>query len=394
MVNLNVQAFAFVIDSALTIDGEHRFVVVTTSLSSWDESYEPPSSREAAQLLIELGTLFSLESQLTGGFLSALMLPVYNIMKLKPQLPLPRLTRTFNAPAATSGCIRDCVSNYVSNLSYYMTLSICPSSLSSAIWSVFWEPGIDCNLVSAWLGSIHNVIQPILKAGDFEMLAKVFALYRPRLAPLWLGIALLGCPEFIDMIESYLATLEERPFFCRLSRPDPGVAAWTGSPQSFLDEAGSGCYIKDGEVLLSRSDLYRLRFNYCWLSSGSATAPFGWQPIGSVRKKDVEPELQEHLEEWRPRKFLRWIWYTRSGKIEHGFCDKYKDSSEASGVLSSLDRSMIEIPSGSSCAVKVWPSKEATWRILLWGSRTASGDEDSIEAITKHEWPKDARQLL
>jgi hypothetical protein len=375
---------------ATIYEGDYRFVIVTTSLRSWDENYEPPS-REAAQLLIELGTLFGLESQITGGFLSALMLPVHNIMKLKPQLPVPRLTKTFNAPAAISGCIRDCVLNYVSNLSYYMTLSICPSSLSSAIWSVFWEPGIDCNLVSAWLGSIHHVIQPILKAGDFEMLAKVFALYRPRLAPLWLGIALLGCPEFTGMIESYLTTLEERPFFCRLSRPDPDVAAWTGSPQSFLDEAGSGCYIKDGEVLLSRSDLYRLRFNYCWLSSRSATAPFGWQPIGSVRKKDVEPELQEHLEEWRPRKFLRWIWYTRSGKIEHSFCDKYQDTTETSGVLSSLDHSMIEIPNGPSCVVKLWPSKEATWRILVWGSRTASGDKDSIEAITKHEWLKDAR---
>jgi hypothetical protein len=376
---------------ATIYEGDYRFVVVATSLRSWDENYEPPSSGEATQLLIELGTLFGLESQITGGFLSALMLPVHNIMKLKPQLPLPRLTKAFNAPPAMSGYIRNCVSNYASNLSYYMTLSICPSSLSSAIWSVFWEPGTNCNLVSAWLGSIHHAIQPILKAGDLEMLAKVFALYRPRLAPLWLGIALLGCAEFMGMIESYLTTLEERPFFCRLSRPDPDVAAWIRSPQSFLDEAGSGCYIKDGEVLLSRSDLYRLRFNYCWLSSRFATAPFGWQPIGSVRKKDVEPELQEQLEEWRPRKYLRWIWYTREEKIEHSFCDKHQDTTETSRMLSSLDHSITEISSGTSCTIKLWPSKEATWRILVWGSRTASGDEDSIEAITKHEWLKDAR---
>ena len=248
---------------ATIYEGDYRFVVVATSLRSWDENYEPPSSREATQLLIELGTRFGLESQITGGFLSALMLQVHNIMKLKPQLPLLRLTKAFDAPTAMSGCIRDCVSNYVSNLSHYMALSICPSSLSSAIWSIFWELGTDCNLVSVWLGSIHHAIQPILDAGDLEMLVKMFALYRPRLAPLWLSIALLGCNEFTDMIESYLTTLEERPFFCRLSRPDLDVATWTGSPQSFLDEVGLGCYFKDGEVLLSRSDLYHLRFNYC-----------------------------------------------------------------------------------------------------------------------------------
>jgi hypothetical protein len=38
------------------------------------------------------------------------------------------------------------------------------------------EPGVYCNLVSAWLGSIHQMIKPILKPGDMERLAKVFAL--------------------------------------------------------------------------------------------------------------------------------------------------------------------------------------------------------------------------
>jgi hypothetical protein len=258
------------------------------------------------------------------------------------------------------------------------------------MWSIFWEPGLDCNLASAWLGSIYHVIKPILQAGNLEMLAKVFALCRPRLAPVWLGIAILGCTEFAGMIESYLTTLEERPFSCRMSRPDPDVAAWTGSPQSFLDEEGSGCYIKDGEVLLSRSDLYRLRFNYRLLSSNFETAPFGWQPNGSVRKKDIEPELQEQLEKWCPRKFLRWIWYTRQGKIEHSFRDKHQDTKETSSV-SSPEHPTTELSSGTCCAVRLCPSKEATWRTLVWGSRMASGDEDSIEVITKHKWLRDAR---
>jgi hypothetical protein len=72
-----------------------------------------------------------------------------------------------------------------------------------------------------------------------------------------------------------------------------------------LDEEGSGCYIKEREVLLSRSDLVCPRFNYRYLSDTSKNPAFGWQPLGRVKKEDVEPKLQERLEEWRPRTLLR-----------------------------------------------------------------------------------------
>jgi hypothetical protein len=42
-----------------------------------------------------------------------------------------------------------------------------------------------------------------------ERLAKVFALCRPQLALLWLGIFLYGYTEVIDIIGSYLKTLKE-----------------------------------------------------------------------------------------------------------------------------------------------------------------------------------------
>jgi hypothetical protein len=46
--------------------------------------------------------------------------------------------------------------------------------MGSIIWSIFWEPGVECNLVSVWFGSILEVIRPIIKAGNVEMLAKIF----------------------------------------------------------------------------------------------------------------------------------------------------------------------------------------------------------------------------
>ncbi|OBT60217.1 hypothetical protein VE03_10582, partial [Pseudogymnoascus sp. 23342-1-I1] len=59
--------------------------------------------------------------------------------------------------------------------------------LDSAIWGVFWEPGVGCNLVSAWFRPILDNLTPIIKSGNFELLTQVMALRRPKLASLWLG---------------------------------------------------------------------------------------------------------------------------------------------------------------------------------------------------------------
>lgn len=117
------------------------------------------------------------------------------------------------------------------------------------------------------------------------MLAKIFACRRPRLAPLWLGVLLCGCAEVVDAIESYLSTLNDLPWM----RPDPDVAAWTGSHQSFFDEAVSGPYMFPDDMV-PRADLLRHRFNYR-ITDSADIVHFGWQPFGDVKKADVEPEL-------------------------------------------------------------------------------------------------------
>jgi hypothetical protein len=55
------------------------------------------------------------------------------------------------------------------------------------------------------------------------------------------------------MVESYLTTLEEQPEFTRASQPDSVAAAWLGCRQSFLDEAGLGCYEENGTRMLSQA---------------------------------------------------------------------------------------------------------------------------------------------
>lgn len=246
-----------------------RFIVATDAPFSFLPHERPPYSCEAADLLTEFCTLFdfgstvadheeSLETlqQPTAAFLAALVLPLYNEMGLQPQLPMPSITTAHRSHATSPECIRD----YVDDILYYMTLSIHPASVGSIIWSIFWEPGVDCNLVSAWFGSILEVVRPIIEASDLEVIAKIFMARRQSPALLWFGIFILGDLEFLNKIISYLETHDEQPGGS-LSWPDVDVAVWTGSKQSFLDEDALGSY-ESNSAQVPRSDLLRNRFNF------------------------------------------------------------------------------------------------------------------------------------
>jgi hypothetical protein len=296
------------------------------------------------------------------------------------------------------------IQDYFNDLPYFMTLSICPRYLGSAIWSIFWEPGIQCNLASAWLGSIHQVIKPLLEAGDMEMLAKTFAFRKPQLAPLWFGIFLCGCTEVIDMIGSYLTTLQEMPLheqaqYGTWARPDPDVAVWTGSHQSFFDEDSSGLYVdKNAEV--PRADVLRHRFN-SQLGDDTQIVHFGWEPFGTIKKTEIEIELWPRLEcQPQPRKYIHWIWSLAKDRssIEPGFRrDKGRPVKYVAGELASA-RSTIVIPSGFCYEVRLEPSRVATFRIFDWGSKMTSG-ERSVDAIAmpkgikQHPWLVDEREF-
>lgn len=374
-------------------NGDSRFIITTTRSIEGFGSEMPPSPAEALDLLIEFCQLYPFGSQPIAGFLAALMLPFHNQEGLQPQLPKPRITGNWNKEPALSDNIRD----YFNDLPYYMTLSICPRYLGSAIWSIFWEPGVQCNLVSPWLGSIHQVIQHLLVAGDMEGLAKVFALRRPRLAPLWLGMFLCGCPEVINMIESYLTTLNEQPDDGSCAQPNPNVAVWTGSHQSFLDERCSGPY-QDLDAEVSRADMLRHRFNFR-LGDDSIIVHHGWEPCGKIRKQDIEPELWPSLEcQPRPRIYIHWIWWLARGKkpkkkIERGY---RSDKPHMEFVVPELvlPKSIATIPNGLTYNVALKPSKQATFWILLDGSQMALQDQSLedmvVPGMRQHPWMVDA----
>jgi hypothetical protein len=212
--------------------GNVRFVVVTTDGPvAFALNEPPPSSSEATELLIEFCSLYGLlapehkckgqQTELSppiAAFLAALALPFSRYDGLQPQFPAPSLRR----PSKDSGTHESAASSIrqcASDLRYYMTLSMDPRSVGSVLWSIFWQPDIECNLVSPWLSSTLSALKRPLDSRNIMLLAKVFALRRSRISLWWLGVFLLGDLVILDRITRYLETLEERWGFGSLARP-------------------------------------------------------------------------------------------------------------------------------------------------------------------------------
>lgn len=280
-------------------------------------------------------------------------------------------------------------------------------SVGSAIWSIFWESGIQSNATSAWLGSIHEVLLPLLESADILLLAKVFAIRNAKLAPLWLGFLTCGSSQVLEMIQCYLTTHQEHlQYSC--GHPDPNVAIWTGSKQSFLDEECSGAY-EDPNSLISAADVLRHRFNFRLAVQDAFF--FGWPPPGFLRKEALERELWPRLESPSPsRRYEYWVWWlTRDKKVvEKGFShdrrahahrnsssDLAVDSTRADHLpLPAMVVSLSDVVSVGIVKQKL--SRKATIRALQMGSWEASGDRtlDSMGIeVRKHKWLKDERGL-
>ncbi|KAF4485715.1 hypothetical protein FAGAP_11438 [Fusarium agapanthi] len=289
----------------------------------------PPSSIEAMELLIELCRLFGLgidSTRLTdfepmppykASFLAALALPFYNFMELQPQLPHPRLAKPRNNSTFDSSHEQQ-LRGYLCHIRYFMTLSAHPPSIGSILWSVFWQPDVNCNLVGPWLASVLDTLELIIAQNEIEVLLKVFLSRRPRIGIWWVALFFLGDSALLDWIRRYAVKMEEKRGFGSLSSPDPMVSAWTGSKQSFIDFDKDLLYLEPSDSV-SRADLLRCRFDL--KLQDSATTALSWRPFGHIEKSLVELELWPQLETKYTRRYNAFVWYPRKNFsiLDEGF---------------------------------------------------------------------------
>lgn len=283
---------------SMELTGDMGFVIdISTTISCSDsiKNALPPSSEEALQYLTSYCILHALGTQYFAALSAALILPLQNLLRRKVHLPKPLMV----PPPRKSSPLPDVREQFL-DLPFLVTLSCAIRIVSSALWAVFWEPDIDCNLASAWLSPALTVLGPLIHTNDHKMLVRTLARHRPMAGPLWLGAVLTG---FSRDIPHFLQTLEA-PF----ARPDSLASSWLGFPQLFMDTPGVGAYICDGNYI-RRADRWRLLHDvgskpYC------STPLSSWQPFGKVPLSSVELDVMAHVECKRHEKqYVRWEWF-------------------------------------------------------------------------------------
>jgi len=193
------------------------------------------------------------------------------------------------------------------------------------------------------------------------------------------GLFLLGDLSILDQISSYLETLEERSGFSSMSLPDTAVAAWTGSPQSFLDDTSVRPY-QDPESPMSRSDVLRHRHNFTLQDDGCRK--LSWRPFGHVARELVEPDLWPWLERGHVRGYIHWVWWIKTEKglaqdIQLGF---HRDTGRfVSDVPDHLEilRGHVGISGNGYEVMKLAPSRDSTVRMLNFCMLDVRGSRDS-----------------
>lgn len=341
----------------------------------------PPNAAKATELLIELCRLFGLAAEAkdgehqylppyTAGLFAALMIPFYRFTGLRPRFmhPAPSRTDKDKLKKADERVIR----GYVQDLPYFSTLSMHPPSVGSILWSMFWQPDIDCNLVSPWLASIIDVLDPVLEAKDLDRLLKTFALRRPRVAPWWVALFLLGDISALNWIRRYSTTLFEQYGSGTLSQPDPMISCWTGSKQSFLDCDSTGIY-PDMKDRVPWADVLRRRFDLRLQDSGSA--PLSWRPFGYIEKTAVELELWPYLETRCVRHYHSFTWYSSQGDplpADFGFRRSTRRSVKAISDNLRLVSSTGPFQPPLH-AMRLAPSKRSTLGMLVHQVKDATG---------------------
>ena len=355
--------------------GNMNFRVVRAETAPAPSLCKPPSGKQAVEFLARFASRYNLESQSALALAIALTLPIHNDTSSTVQLPKPRLIRSQFMPRTQLAISKD-----YCRLDRYMTLSSNPLFLSSSLWSVFWEPGVECNLVSPWCDPIVATIKPLIDRGDLETLGHVLALRRPSIAPLWYGVTACGNTRSISAIIPFLQTR----FSGIPSRPMPEVAAWTGCPQSFMDLTGAGAYVQRGNQV-SREDVWRLRHELWDVEPEGA--PFRnmpicpWPPFGYISDEELEIPVRAHINCSRHYwEYAGWTWLLDGTERRFEPADDLKSwdllESEPQLILSESFTPPVYYPNHKA-------SKSAVGDIFRW---SATEMEMSGKSIFEHRW--------
>jgi hypothetical protein len=237
----------------------------------------PPDSVTALKYISRFCVHHHLYAQCSVALAGVLCIPF--LKKRMVSLPFPkqgfRLERK-NIAGDSHVSITKLLNEHSESLLKYMTLSSNAWGLRSLLCSTFFNPDIECNLVSAWLNPAFAILDSILQRKS--SVAALLANRQPRLGVLWLGAIFTGVADSVI-----------RDIRAGMTALDLPASAWAGISQTFMTSKMGNNH---GEFL-RRDDECRLLFiTGC---EGHERPPiWPWKPFGFTQLDDTELAVRQH----------------------------------------------------------------------------------------------------
>lgn len=236
----------------------------------------PPSFTTALRYLSEYCQLHGVDGQNQAALAASLLIPAARFDNRMIQIPAPRfgsLQTNENHISFEKSSWR----NNISQLDKLLTLSCNPVGVKALLTSIFFEPGVECNVCGAWLQGTFEFLDSLK---DQHLLLRILMVRDPSIAFLWIGAFITGF---------HTRALQETRGGSW--KTDLHTAAWTGTLMSFIQEPVS--VLPTGADRISRADECKLLF----LSHDQAyiNPPlFPFPPFGSTALEDTNLEVREH----------------------------------------------------------------------------------------------------
>ncbi|OOQ89590.1 hypothetical protein PEBR_07514 [Penicillium brasilianum] len=251
----------------------------------------------------------------------------YNGLASTGARPKPPSTEREDLIGDPSVSIADLINDLGELLPRFMTLSSNIWGLRSLLSSTFFNPDIDCNLVSAWLNPAFAVLDSI--ASGKSSLAVPLANGQPRLGILWLGAILMNVAKIVlQDVRSGMMAL------------DIPASAWTGTTQTFLT---LGIGSSHGESI-RRDDECRLLFiTACEYHERPPV--WVWKPFGCTKLCDTELPVEEHAQcASHCLEYECWEWIlAKNGSIRDSVPESTLSPVQKSSSLVNVNRSSARL---------------------------------------------------
>lgn len=238
------------------------------------------SSSAAIRYLSEYCFLHDVADQSQAGLAAALLIPMARQDNRRIHLPIPRLSQEGSNWQQRKQTV-SAWDGGLCPLDRLLTLSCNSRGLRSLLNSVFFDPGVDCNVCGAWLQGSFAFLDSE-KAKDPRLRLLTLINRDPTLGFLWLGAFITGADA--------RCLQEARAGWWKV---DLSAAAWTGTHVSFIQ--GSALKASAATHQISRADECRLM--YLSHEQAHAIQPlFPFAPFGSTALEDADLDVRRHVQ--------------------------------------------------------------------------------------------------